>query len=177
MKTKLPLLLCILFLTVAVKAQTPSGIGPGRGVRPGFSQWPRYTVKGEEFSVALPTLPSMVTRNAPLAGTNKQRMERVLQVASGTVEYSIYIYENPKPRQSLEDFIREQTATSAREVTSERTLTIDGRAGKEYSYKVNDKPATEQFFAAGKRLYRFLAIGAPADHAGVQQFFSSLALG
>ncbi|HSK62898.1 MAG TPA: energy transducer TonB, partial [Pyrinomonadaceae bacterium] len=91
--------------------------------------------------------------------------------------YSIYIYENPKPQQSLEDFIREQTANATRNVTSERTLTIDGRQGKEYSYASSEKPATEQFFTAEKRLYKFVATGAPTDHAGVQQFFSSLAFG
>jgi TonB family protein len=175
MKTKLTLLISILFFAAAVKAQTPAGVGSGIG--PGASSWPRYTVKGEEFSIVLPTLPSMVTRKAPLAGTNKNRKERVLKATAGSVDYSIYIYENPKPRQSLDDFIREQTASSTRDVMGERTLTIDGCAGKEYSYRVNNKPATEQFFVAQKRLYRFIASGAPADHPGVERFFSSLAFG
>ena len=177
MKTKLSLLLCILFLAGAVEAQTqtPVGVGGGVGFRP--SRWPRYTVKGEEFSVALPTLPSMTTRKAPLAGTNKTRKERVLQASAGDVEYSVYVYENPKPRQSLDDFIREQTASSTRDVTSERPVSIDGLLGKEYSYRVNDKQAIEQFVVTEKRLYRFVASGAPADHVGVKQFFSSLAIG
>jgi TonB family protein len=174
MKTKLQLLLCILFLAGAVNAQTGSGIGPGRP--PGPARWPRYTIKGEEFSVALPTLPSMTTSKAPLAGTNKNRKERVLQASAGSVDYSIYIYENPKG-QSLDDFIREQTANLTHDFVSARILTVDGCAGKEYSYRVNDKPVIEQYFIAEKRLYRLVASGAPADHAGVQQFFSSLALG
>jgi TonB family protein len=169
MKTKLPLLICILFIAGAVKAQTSVGFGP--------AMWPRYTVKGEQFSVALPTIPSMTTSKVPLARTKKNRVEQVLQASAGGVDYSIYVYENPKPRQSLEDFIREQTANPARDVMIERTLSIDGCAGKEYSYRVNDKPATEQFFAAEGRLYRFVASGAPTGHAGVQQFFSSLAFG
>ena len=144
MKTKLPLLLCLLIFVGAVNAQSPPPIGGGRVM------WPRYTVKGEEFSVALPNVPSMVTRKAPLAGANKERMERVLQTSAGSVEYSIYIYENPKPRQSLDDFRREQTADSTRE---------------------------EQFSVAEKRLYRFVASGAPADHAGVHQFLNSLTFG
>ena len=171
MKTKLPLLICILFFAGAVQAQVSSGIGPGRAM------WSRYTVKGDEFSIALPHPPSMITRKVALAGTNKNRVERLIQASSNNIDYSIYIYENPKPRQSLEDFIREQTANSTREITSERTLTIDGHPGKEYSYQRDNKPATEQFFAAEKRLYRLVAIGAPSSHAGVQDFFSSLAFG
>ena len=177
MKTKLPLLLCILFLTAAVQAQTqtPVGVGGGVGFRP--PKWPRYTVKGEEFSVALPALPSMTTRTAPLPGTNKNRKERVLQASAGDVEYSVYVYENPKPRRTLDDFIREQTATSTRDVMSERAVSINGHLAKEYSYRVNDKPVIEQFVVTEKRLYRFVASGAAADHDGVQQFFSSLDLG
>jgi TonB family protein len=178
MKTKLPLILCILFFAGAINAQTPTGIGPGRsGVGSGPSMWPRYTIEGEEFSIALPTTPFMVTRKAAVAGTNKNRTERVLQASSGSVEYLIYIYENPKPRQSLDDFIREQTANTTRDVSRERILSIDGCTGKEYRYQVKDKHTIEQFFVVEKRLYRFVASGAPADHAGVQHFFSSLAFG
>jgi TonB family protein len=175
MKTKLPLLLCILFLAGAVKAQTPSGIGPARGFR--AATWPRFTIKGEEFSVALPRTPAMTTRKAPITGTNKNRKERVLQASAGGVDYWIYIYENPKPGQTLDEFIREQTASSAREVTNERALSINGFLGKEYSYRVNEKPQIEQFVVTEKRLYRLVATGAPADHAGVRQFFASLSLG
>ena len=120
----------------------------------------------------------METRKAPIAGTNKTRRERVLQTSAADVDYSIYIFENPKPRQSLEDFIREQTATVKHNFVSARTLSVDGCAGQEYSYRINDKPVTDQFFMCEKRLYRFVASGrAPADHTGVQQFFSSLAFG
>lgn len=171
MNTKLPLILCLVIFAGAVKAQRPAGVGGGRVM------WPRYTVKGEEFSVALPNVPSMVTRKTTINGTNKQRTERVLEAAAGSVEYTIYIYENPKPRQSLEDFIREQTANSPREVTRERIVSVNGRGGKEYRYTINDTAATEQYFVTDKRLYRFVASGAPADHAGVQQFFSSLVFG
>jgi TonB family protein len=171
MKTKLTLLIGTLFIATAVQAQVAGGIGAGR------EGWPRYTVKGEEFSIALPVPPSMTTRKVPLAGTNKNRVERVIQTTINNIDYTIYIYENPKPEQSLEDFIREQTANAPREGLSERTLTIDGRPGKEYTYQTNNNPVTEQFFAAEKRLYRFVASGVPAAHAGAEQFFASIAFG
>lgn len=183
MKTKLPLLLCLLFPISAVSAQAQSGvgpatgIGPGRGIGSGLATWRRYTVKGEEFSVALPMQPSLETRKAPLAGTSKTRLERELHVSMGGVDYSIYVYENPKPKKSLENFIREQTADSTRDLTSERAVTINGFAGKEYSYRVKEQPITEQFFATKKRLYRFVARGVPTDDAEPRRFFSSLAFG
>lgn len=173
MKTKLPLLLCILFLASAVNAQIPVGSGIG----PGVAAWPRYTVKGDEFSVSLPTHPSMITRKNLLAGTNTKRQERVLRASVGNIEYSIYVFENPKPRKTLDEFIREQTANVSHGFVNERTLNIDGRAGKEYSYQINDKHVTEQFFAAEKRLYRFVATGPPADNYAVRGFFGSLAFG
>ena len=149
----------------------------GRGRLAGPSRWPRYTVKGEEFSVALPTPPSMVTRKTLLAGTNKNRKERVLQASANDVEYSIYIYENPKPRQSLEDFIREQTANSPREVTSERTLRSMVVAVKNTVIKltINLRPnnsllLTSVCTGSSRAVRRPIMIG-------VQQFFGSLAFG
>jgi TonB family protein len=183
MKTKLTLFLCLLFLASVANAQTPSGvglppgIGPGRGVGFGPATWRRYTVKGEEFSVALPMQPSLETRKTPVAGTNKTRMERELHVSQGNVDYSIYVYENNKPQKSLEDFIREQTANANHDFVSERAVSINGFKGKEYGYRVKEKPVTEQFFATKKRLYRFVARGVPADDAEPRRFFSSLAFG
>lgn len=179
MKTKLPLLLCLLFFAGAINAQPRSGISVDSVVgKAPPAKWPVYTVKGEEFSVALPRLPAMETRKGTIAGTNKNRRERILQTSASDVDYSIYVYENPKPRQSLEDFIREQTANVNHDFVNERTLSVDGCAGKEYSYRLKDKPVIDQFFMCEKRLYRFVASGsAPEGQTGVQQFFSSLAFG
>jgi len=170
MKTKLTFLssVVILFAT-AINAQTLT--------IPAVEQWNRYTVKDEEFSVALPTLPAMTTMKVFVRRVQKKRVERVLIVNAGGVVYSIYACENPEPRQSMEAFITEQNAKPGWDPASERDLTVSGFHGKEYSSLDKTKPVTEQFFATEGRLYRFVASGVPADDAGVRQFFSSITLG
>ena len=131
------------------------------------STWDAYTIKHEEFSVDLPTLPAMtssVTRN---------RMERHLNTLLDGVVYSVDVFVNPEPGQSLEDFIAEQLANSSYDLKSARGLTINGIRGKEYS----SRDATVQFFAGPRRLYRFAASGSSAANAAVNQFFSSIKFG
>lgn len=167
MNTRLPLLLFLLFIAGAVKAQTPIGIGPGTAM------WSRYTVKGEEFSVALPKEPSLKTSQVLLSRTNKNRLERVLQTSSGGLVYTIHVYENPKPRQSLQEFVNERSA--ALNLATERSVITGEVSGKEYSSQ--DGKTTEQFFATEKRLYHFVVGGATDEPWRVKQFFASIMFG
>lgn len=169
MKAKLPLLLCILFIAGVVNAQTQIGIGPGNAM------WARYTVKGEEFSVALPREPSLKTSEVLLTRTNKNRRERVLQTSANGLDYTIYVYENPKPRQSLEEFISERNAGSALNLATEVSVIAGKFNGKEYSSQ--DGKTIEQFFATEKRLYRFVVAGATDEPWRVKQFFASITFG
>ena len=168
MKTKLTLLASLTLLIVtAVEAQTETQAGA----------WLRYTVKGEEFSVTLPVEPSMTTSNIFVTRLQKSRLERVIEAKVGQVVYRIYVYENPKPRQSLKEFVVEQTARSDLDLIFERDLTVAKFAGQQYSSHDRDFPVTEQFFATEGRFYRFVVRGATTDHAGARQFFSSVTLG
>ena len=182
---QLSLLVCtILIATSGVMGQ--GQVGPGRGGPHRISQppkppdpqsWQRYTVKDEEFSVTLPTMPAMFTVKAFQPRIQKQRRERRLKAAADGVIYMVNVFENRKPIQSLDDFIAEQNKTTGSDLTLERDLTIGGIKGKEYSSRKNTAVTTVQFFATEKRLYSFAATGSPADNAGVKQFFSSIALG
>ena len=165
MKT-LPLFIGLLLLAAGVQAQTSKAPDP--------ASWKRYTVKNEDFSVALPTLPAMISNKNFSTRLNKERRERMISTSVDGVTYSIFAYENPQPRQSLDNFYREHTGTGQEPA---RELTINGFPGREYTYKQDGKPATEQYFATEENLYRFLAHGAPADDPGVKQFFSSITLG
>ena len=128
------LLLLAMFLIAgggSSQAQQP-GIGPGRPTSDPQS-WSRYTVKGEEFSVILPTLPAMTTSKVLRKGDHKQHVQRLLETSFDGVLYNIQVFENPEPRQSLEEFIAEQRQNLEYDPASERSLTIDGVPGKEYS--------------------------------------------
>ena len=166
MKTKLPLFILIFLFAATTQAQSA----------PDPSTWKRYTVEDEEFSVTLPALPSMTSIKVYRQRIEKLTRERVLATSANGVIYSVYVCANPKPQQSLEEFIKEQTVKSQLDLTTERTLSLNGFAGKEYSSLDKTKPATEQFFATDKYLFRFVGNG-PAQHAGIKQFFSSIQLG
>jgi len=167
--TSKPALLTTTWLTILfasnLQAQTQSPV------------WLRYTVKGEEFSVTLPALPAMSTNKVFVERIKKQRVERLLIVSADGVVYSIYAFENPKPRQSLEEFIAEQAAKTAIDQRTERTVTVSNLPGKQYVSSDKAQPVIDQFFATKGRLYRFVAKGAVPEHPGVKQFFSSITFG
>src|SRR5690242_3429823 len=154
-----------LLIVISVQAQTKSG------------DWLRYTVKGEEFSVTLPSEPAMKTYDTFNPRLQKSRIERVLEAKAGDLIYKVYVYENPKPRQSLKEFIDEQTAKSDLDLTFDSDLTVTKFPGKQYSSHDRDLRTTEQFFATEGRFYRFVVRGATADHVDARQFFSSILLG
>jgi len=168
MKTKPPLLTLLTFLLFSsVNAQT----------QPPAATWLRYTVKGEEFSVTLPVEPEMKTSDVFVARLQKSRLERVVQAKAGELVYRIYVYENPKPRQSLAEFITEQTTRSDLDLTFENDLKLGKFAGKQYSSHDRDFPSTEQYFATEGRFYRFVVRGATAEHVNAKQFFASVMMG
>lgn len=152
MKTRLTLV-CVVLIVLAATVNGQTVPAP---------EWKRYTVKGEEFSVLLPHLPSMTSTEMSVPrlkdgqAVMKKRRERVLVAAADGITYTIYAYENPEPRQTLDEFINEQTKRSM---------------------FVTAAPGTQKFFAGENHLYLFVANGAPAEHAKVTQFFSSIVLG
>jgi TonB family protein len=124
-----------------------------------------YSVNGEDFSVALPTLPAMDPTEEFLERIQKRRKIYLLGAYADGVVYVIYVFENPTPRQSLESFIKERSSGSA-----DRDLILDGFRGK------GNGDGTRQFFVTKDRLYDFMAFGAPGDDARLMKFFSSLSL-
>jgi len=130
--------------------------------------WKMYSVKDEDFAVALPTLPALHTTYQFLERIQKSRRIRQLGSYADGVAYVIDVFENPKPRQSLESFIAER-ATFKTNVTH---VTVDGFRGEEFS----DGYSISQIFATEDRLYEFSAFGASADDTRVKRFFSALSL-
>ncbi len=175
----------ILLLTFTILLVAPGVMGQEPAAADQHSQpwqsdpqsWSRYTVKDEEFSVTLPTVPAMLTNKAFRPHNQKQRRERKLKASADGVLYTVEVFENVKPAQSLDQFIAEQNNNIRYDLTLERDLTVNGVTAKEYSSR-DKTPATRvQFFATEKRLYRFAATGSLAENPGVKQFFSSIVLG
>jgi TonB family protein len=159
------LLLCLLVVVVT----GVTGQESKRFIASDPQTWNRYTIKGEEFSVVFPTMPSMETIK------EEGRLVRHLRTQLDGVQYGIDIFENSKG-QSLGDFIAEYNKNSQTDLTTGRDIVVNDVAGKEYSAP-GSPPATAQFFATERRLYRFIAVGANTDNTVVKQFFFSIVLG
>ena len=164
MKKRILLLVCTLMLVVPVaRPQTPD-----------TPRWTLYSVKGERIAIALPVLPVLETSKEARARPQKDRQRRIVKCSAKGVVYTIHIVENPKPRVSLETFIQEQTKANSGSLTSERDLTVDGFAAKEFAYA--DGQGLVQFVATDDRLYEVSAQGAPAGDPRINTFFHYFSL-
>jgi len=136
--------------------------------------WSRYTVKDEEFSVLLPTLPAMTTTKALRHSDHERQTQRQLETSLDGVLYTIDVYQNPNPRQSLDEFIAAMSADLKYDPASERAFTVDGFSGKEYSATNN---LIVRFVATETRLYRFMVRGPGVEKPAAKEFLSSIKLG
>ena len=161
------------FLLVLIAA---AGIAQAQETGPTTTEWKRYTVEGEEFSVLLPTLPAMTTTR-PMRSDHEYQVQRELESSVDGRLYTIEVYHNVKPTQSLDEFISERTDIKCK-AASVRTVIVNGYSGKECLSADNNYPAILQFFATETRLYRFLVRGRPYKAGGPpREFFSSIRLG
>src|SRR5215203_1118466 len=160
---KIFLLPCLLFLIAsAVAAQETT--------------WKRYTVKGEEFSIELPTLPALTTKHDPKTETSNESWRRYFGVFADGIVYTIYSLEDGNPQKALKNSAQGIGTHLAWDSDSKQELTRNGFKGKQVSSS-HSLAATAQLFATKNRFYSFQAVGAPADDPRVQRFFSSLILG
>ena len=166
---------CLFLSLLLVVVSNAVGQEPGTGLG---ESWKRYTVEDEEFSVTLPTLPMMRTTKVARKSDGKVRLERHLKTTSN-VYYTIEAFENPEPKQSLQEFVDEVGLFGVfkGDSATRRHLTIDGFDGVEYSSANKDFPWLVQFLATEKHLYRFIAIGPDAERGAMMKFFSSIKLG
>lgn len=173
MKRILLLLMVPVVLVSGAVCQEPEAtIGPTRF--PVFSR--RYTVKGDGFSVLLPSRPAITTSKVSRKD-GKERTKRFLRITMNSVVYSIEIFENLKHKQTLEEFIAESKASVQYDPATERMLIVDGFPGKEYSAQTKTTTTVMQFLATEDRLFRFAAIGPAAAAPVINDFLSSIELG
>src|SRR5437867_768803 len=97
----------------------------------GGSEWHRYRVDGEEFSLLLPVVPAMATSSTYI-DQNRSRRERILGAYSDGVVYAIYTFE--KKSLSLDELIRRFNPGQQTE-----PVLVDGIAGKTSRYEYSDR--------------------------------------
>jgi TonB family protein len=162
----------VVLLSGAVCQEPEAPIGPSRF--PTFAR--RYTVKGDGFSVLLPSEPAITTSEVSRRD-GKKRTKRFLTLTMNSVVYSIEIFENLKHKQTLEEFIAESKASIQYDPTAERKLIVDGFSGREFSSQTKTTITVMQFLATEDRLFRFAASGPVAAAPVINDFLSSIKLG
>jgi TonB family protein len=145
----------------------------------GEVNWHAYTADDEEFSVSLPELPAVSTYSPFLMRLGRKRKERLMGAYADGVVYAVYSFENPKPRQSLDDFIVERRRVNSlgKEFSFQRDLAMKGFSGKQYRLSDMSTEGVIQFYLTPEHLYEFEAIGADEKDSRVTKFFSLLSLG
>lgn len=166
----------ILLLSCTLLLIAADVLAQGSNMAPPPSEWKRYRVEGEEFSVILPTLPAMSTSETLISRRQMPRRQRQLGVYADGVVYTVYCYENPRPRESVEKFIRAEFKPGLWDPGSEQDIPLNGLTGKQHFSKY-ELGGTRQIFESKGKIYVFQAMGAPADDPRVKQFFASISFG
>jgi TonB family protein len=159
---QISLVLCTLVMVVSgTKAQTTT--------QSESTPWTEYTIQGEDFSVAMPNLPALHTETEYLDSIDKSRKKHILAAYADGVVYVLHVFENPKPRQSLDSFIEARGFSNVIRAGF-RDVTVDGFSGK-----ANPNGAW-QAFATEDRFFEMRAFGPVEGDPGMTKFFSSVSL-
>jgi TonB family protein len=170
-----PVLLLPVYLLLLVNVVCGQENNPAAQVQ--SPSWQRYTVKGEEFSIELPTHPAMTTYKEQRWGLGNDRTELQLGAYADGAVFAIYSVDDGDTSRALRESIKEITSNLMRwNPDSEQKVSVDGFTGKQYlsSHLLG---GVVQVFATKNRVYRFEVLGAKADDPRVKQFFYSLSLG
>ena len=173
MKKQILLLACLLFAATSAAGQNESA-APAATRQAELSAWQTYRIKGEEVSASFPTLPAMTTYQSYRNQTRQTLTNRMAGAYADGVVYSVYTFDNPKPRDDFEDFVAREAQMGGWDVSTGRAVKIGSYTGKEYSFQKNDLACTVQLFAVEDHFYKFTTKGVPTEEAAVKQFFSSV---
>lgn len=168
---KIIFLFCTLLLAGIDTVAQPATMAPPP------SEWKRYTIKGEEFSITLPTLPAMATNRLPKQNPmDRDRWLRQLGVYADGVVYTISSINDGNPEGVITNSIKALLRKQEWDEATEQSVTSGGVTGKQYT-STHQLGGTTQVFVTRKRYYRIQAFGTTASDPRVQHFFSSLIIG
>ncbi|HKG60091.1 MAG TPA: energy transducer TonB [Pyrinomonadaceae bacterium] len=157
---------CFLFLSCTLLLVTIDALA--QSARPP-SDWRRYIVRDEEFSIILPTVPAMTTYKQSRSPYQNERTWRQLGVYADGVVYAIFT-DDEDPQGGLKNADRRMMS---RQPVSEMGVSCDGFAGKLYTF-TDPVGGLIEVFATKKHFYEIQAFGASADDPRLKQFFASL---
>ncbi len=138
------------------------------------TDWDRYKLGDDEFSVSLPTVPAMSSYRVSPELSSQSILRHVIGAYADGVAYVIYVFER---KQSLDDFIANFRYASASNF--ERNLEVSGVRGKAYVFRNDERRGSTYFLATKSRIYVFEAQGSllGSPDLGIPKFLESIKFG
>jgi len=137
------------------------------------ADWQRYTIKDEQFSALLPTVPAMSSTERMLSPT-RERRERVIGAYANGVVYAVHTFKyNESP--SLDEIVAEFRVPIE---GFKRELNLGNFRGKEYAQQLDDVKGVSQFYIQDKKVYVFRVFGSSLGEvaSGTPKFLDSIKL-
>ncbi len=160
LKLKLPrFLMCVglVLLPFSTDRPTMPALASSESSVSQATDWDRYKLGDDEFSVSLPTVPAMSSYRVSPELSSQSILRHVIGAYADGVAYVIYVFER---KQSLDDFIANFRYSSANNF--ERNLEVGGVRGKAYVFRNDERRGTTYFLAISSRIYVFECFTAAA---------------
>lgn len=144
--------------------------------------WARYTFEQEEFSVMLPSVPFIWRLRRLLPGRRGDtETGRVFGVYADGVVYTVTSYDNPRPSETLDYFVKELQSRTPWELKPRESAAVT-HGGREYfnSFECAGGRATceetSRIFRTGEHAYIVSAFAEVGRQEAVKKFLDSFAL-
>lgn len=145
-------------------------------------EWVLVAPEGEEFAVRMPRPPVRVRRMLPLSD-ERNLVPPSYEAEGDAVRYSVLSFEKSAGKPDTLDKMTEglRHAFLGAEngdylIEHERDLTLDGRAGKEFTLRTGKPLGTVRVYDAARHFYVLVSFGGRAGEPEVDRFFSSFTL-
>jgi len=151
-----------------------SALASGESSASQATDWDRYKLSDDEFSVLLPTVPGMSSYRVSRELSSQSILRHVIGAYAEGVAYVVYVFER---KQSLDEFIANFRYSSASNF--ERNLEVSGVRGKAYVFINDERRGSTYFLATKSRIYVFEAQGSLLGNPdlGIPKFLESINFG
>ncbi len=136
-------------------------------------QWQTFTSKDGRYSIQMPGTPTSQSQQV------KGLTMHVDKVELGDSAYAVsYIDAAAGVKPDLDGAVKGSVNGAKGELIQSKEITIEGKPGREFSFKAADKVGSSRIFADGNRLYQILVVGSTTaiGSDNVQKFFTSFKL-
>jgi TonB family protein len=149
--------------------------------------WEAYTFPGEEFSVALPEMPTFDPSDRRVKGERQKFEDTRIYAAYGNgIVYLLHAYDKPRRNEDHDFFARyfmqSQVYTGQPfQLEFRRAVQLGKFPGRQYTVKRDNTPAgipisSLYVYLTGRHAYALRIIGADDDHPDAKRFFNSFDL-